>query len=46
MCCSFLQFDLSRQDSDLVLEISGPPLARPVIERFLALEAASHPRRD
>lgn len=39
-CCAFLDFDLGRQDGDLVLDISGPKDARPVIEMFFAPEAA------
>ena len=35
-CCAFLDFDLRRQDGRLVLDISGPEDARPVIERFFA----------
>ncbi len=35
-CCPFLAFDLSRANGDLVLEISGPGEARPVIESFFA----------
>ncbi len=35
-CCAFLDFDLRRDDGDLVLEISGPRDARPVIELFFA----------
>jgi hypothetical protein len=35
-CCSFLDFRLARDDGDLVLDISGPPDARPVIELFFA----------
>ena len=38
-CCAFLDFDLGRADGDLVLEISGPALARPVIDMFFAAEA-------
>jgi hypothetical protein len=35
-CCPFLDFDLRHEDGDLVLEISGPNDARPVIELFFA----------
>ncbi len=35
-CCAFLDFDLRRDDGELVLEISGPAEARPVIELFFA----------
>lgn len=38
-CCAFLDFDLDRLDGDLVLDISGPDAARPVIEMFFAPEA-------
>ena len=37
-CCAFLDFDLGRDGGDLVLDISGPELARPVIEMFFARE--------
>ena len=33
-CCAFLDFDLGREDGDLVLEIAGPADARPVIDMF------------
>jgi hypothetical protein len=39
-CCAFLDFDLHRERGDLVLDISGPEDARPVIEMFFAPEAA------
>lgn len=39
-CCAFLAFNLDREDDDLVLDISGPPNARPVIDMFFAAEAA------
>ena len=39
-CCAFLDFDLGREDGDLVLDISGPEDARPVIDMFFAPEAA------
>jgi hypothetical protein len=39
-CCAFLDFTLGRADGDLVLDITGPPNARPVIEMFFAAEAA------
>ena len=35
-CCAFLDFDLSRSDGALVLDIAGPAGARPVIELFFA----------
>jgi hypothetical protein len=38
-CCAFLDFKLDRHDGDLVLDISGPADARPVIEMFFAPEA-------
>jgi hypothetical protein len=37
-CCAFLDFALSRDGGDLVLDISGPRDARPVIEMFFAAE--------
>ncbi|WP_053227122.1 hypothetical protein [Solirubrobacter soli] len=39
-CCAFLDFDLGRDGGDLVLDISGPEEARPVIELFFASETA------
>jgi hypothetical protein len=39
-CCAFLDFTLGREDGALVLDISGPQNARPVIEMFFAAEAA------
>jgi hypothetical protein len=38
-CCAFLDFDLGREGGELVLDISGPEDARPVIEMFFAPEA-------
>ena len=35
-CCAFLRFDLDRADGALVLDISGPPDARPLIDEFFA----------
>jgi hypothetical protein len=35
-CCAFLDFDLGRAGGDLVLDISGPEAAQPVIEMFFA----------
>jgi hypothetical protein len=39
-CCAFLDFDLGRESGDLVLDISGPADARPVIEIVLPARAA------
>ena len=35
-CCAFLDFDLARTDGELVLDITGPADARPVIELLFA----------
>ena len=35
-CCPFMTFDLRRDGGALVLDITGPPEARPVIDMFLA----------
>ena len=35
-CCAFLDFELGRAGGDLVLDISGPEDAQPVIEMFFA----------
>ena len=37
-CCAFLSFELDRADDELVLQISGPPEARPIVDAFLAGE--------
>ena len=37
-CCAFLDFQLGREDGALVLDISGPDDARPVIDMFFAPE--------
>jgi hypothetical protein len=39
-CCPFLEFELRREDRDLVLEIMGPDEARPMIDVFFARAAA------
>jgi hypothetical protein len=39
-CCAFLDFELGREDGELVLDIAGPADARPVIDMFFAPEAA------
>jgi hypothetical protein len=39
-CCGFLDFELGRENGELVLDISGPEAARPVIDMFFAREAA------
>jgi len=39
-CCAFLEFTLRRDGGELVLDISGPHDARPVIEMFFAPPAA------
>jgi hypothetical protein len=39
-CCAFLTFDLQRDDDTLVLDITGPPDARPVIDLFFEPAAA------
>ena len=35
-CCAFLDFTLDRHGGELLLHISGPPDARPVIDMFFA----------
>ena len=39
-CCAFLDFELGRDGGELVLDISGPEDARPVIEMLFAPETA------
>jgi hypothetical protein len=45
-CCPFLGFDLRRQDGGLVLDISGPEDAQPVIELFFEPEHLDRVRLD
>lgn len=33
-CCAFLEFALGHEDGDVVLDITGPQGARPVIDMF------------
>jgi hypothetical protein len=35
-CCAFLRMDLQRTDDGLVLDIAGPPDARPIIAELFA----------
>jgi hypothetical protein len=35
-CCAFLDFALARRDGELVLDVSGPEEARPVVDLFFA----------
>jgi hypothetical protein len=35
-CCPFLSFDLCRHERELVLDITGPAGARPIIDEFFA----------
>ena len=44
-CCAFLDFELGRDAGDLVLDISGPEDARPVIDMFFALRPPEYVRR-
>jgi hypothetical protein len=39
-CCEFLDFALARDGGDLVLDITGPRDARPVIDMFFAAKPA------
>jgi MerR family copper efflux transcriptional regulator len=38
-CCPFLTFEIACVDDALVLDVSGPPEVRPVIDLFFAPEA-------
>ena len=38
-CCAFLDFELTREGRELVLDIAGPEDARPVIELLFAPES-------
>ena len=44
-CCAFLAFELTREPGELVLEVTGPADARPVIDLFFAPATASRTRR-
>jgi hypothetical protein len=33
-CCAFLRFELARDGEGIVLDVTGPADARPVIESF------------
>lgn len=47
-CCAFLTFTLGREDDLIVLDITGPEAARPVIDLFFSPEEPEHvdrPRR-
>jgi hypothetical protein len=35
-CCAFLRIDLQRADDGLVVDIAGPPDARPIIAELFA----------
>ena len=39
-CCSFLEFGVEVTDGELLVEVSGPPAARPLIDRLFELEPA------
>ena len=39
-CCAFLTLELERADGELVLDITGPSEARPVIDEFFASRPA------
>ena len=39
-CCAFLDFQIGRDDEALVLDISGPADAQPVIDMFFEPQAA------
>jgi hypothetical protein len=36
-CCAFLDFTIARDGEAIVLDITGPPEARPVIEQLFAM---------
>jgi hypothetical protein len=44
-CCSFLEFGVEVGDEELSVEVSGPPSARPLIDRLFDLELATRPAR-
>ena len=39
-CCSFLEFAVDVGDAGIRVEVSGPPSARPLIDRLFDLELA------
>jgi hypothetical protein len=39
-CCSFLEFGVEVSDSELVLEVTGPPSARRLIDLLFDLQPA------
>ncbi len=39
-CCSFLEFAVDVGDAGIRVEVSGPPSARPLIDRLFDLEPA------
>lgn len=39
-CCSFLEFAVDAGDAGIRVEVSGPPSARPLIDRLFDLEPA------
>ena len=43
-CCAFLDFTLGREDDAIVLEITGPEDARPVIDLFFASDETAASR--
>lgn len=43
-CCSFLEFAVDLHDSDIRVEVSGQPSARPLIDRLFDLELAAGAR--
>jgi hypothetical protein len=45
-CCAFLDFQLGREAGELVLEITGPEDARPVLDLLFAPTPAGHLSRD
>jgi hypothetical protein len=45
-CCAFLRMELERADDGLVLDISGPQDARPIIAELFARQTADRQRQQ
>ena len=45
-CCSFLEFAVDVRDTGIRVEVSGPPSARPLIDRLFDLELAEGNRHE
>jgi hypothetical protein len=39
-CCPFFDFRIATVDGEIVLDVAGPPEARPIVERLFPVEVA------